>query len=126
MLEVLMLLPVALAIVGWLEWQGTGHFHDTGWRDTALLLGCGVVTALPLMVYANGAKMLRLSTIAILQYISPTIVFLTAVFIFKEPFQGARLVAFPMIWAALVLYSASMLAQARSAARAARDQAAGS
>jgi chloramphenicol-sensitive protein RarD len=119
-LEVLILLPVALGLILWFEWQGTSHFHGTGWRDTALLMGSGVVTALPLMVYANGAKLLRLSTIAILQYISPTMIFLTAVLVFGEPFEGARLVAFPMIWAALVLYSLSVLAQARANGREAR------
>jgi chloramphenicol-sensitive protein RarD len=65
------------------------------------------------MIYANGAKLLRLSTIGILQYIAPTMIFLTAVFVFGEPFGTARMIAFPMIWAALVIYTASMLRQAR-------------
>jgi chloramphenicol-sensitive protein RarD len=73
------------------------------------LLLAGVVTAVPLMLYANGAKLLRLSTIGILQYIAPTMIFLTAVFVFDEPFGTARAVAFPMIWVALVIYTGSML-----------------
>jgi chloramphenicol-sensitive protein RarD len=60
------------------------------------------------MLYANGAKKLRLSTIGILQYVAPTMIFLTAVFVFDEPFGTAQMVAFPMIWAALVLYSIAM------------------
>ncbi len=64
---------------------------------------------MPLILYANGAKLLRLSTIGILQYIAPTMIFLTAVFIFGEPFGGAERIAFPMIWAALALYSWAML-----------------
>jgi chloramphenicol-sensitive protein RarD len=108
-LEVLILLPLALAYVVWVWIAGTGHFMaGVGW-DTALLLGCGVVTAGPLMIYANGAKRLRLSTIAIMQYIAPTMIFLTAVFVFDEPFSGVRLMAFTLIWAALVIYTASML-----------------
>ena len=83
--------------------------------DTLLLLGCGIVTALPLMVYANGAKLLRLSTIAMMQYIAPTMIFLTAVFVFHEPFGQARMIAFPMIWAALAIYTWSMVRQARAA-----------
>jgi chloramphenicol-sensitive protein RarD len=108
-LEVLVLLPFALAYAGWLGWRGEGHFTlvdmATGW----LLLGCGLVTALPLMIYANGAKRLRLSTIAIMQYIAPTLIFLTAVFLFDEPFSRTKLVAFGFIWAALAVYSASVL-----------------
>ena len=107
-LEVLILLPFALAYVGWLGWTGGGHFMvGVGW-DTALLLGCGLVTAGPLMIYANGAKRLRLSTIAILQYIAPTMIFLTAVFVFGEPFSGGKLVAFALIWVALAIYTFSM------------------
>ena len=65
------------------------------------------------MIYANGAKLLRLSTIGILQYIAPTMIFLTAVFLFGEPFGQARMIAFPMIWVALAIYTGSMLHQAR-------------
>ncbi len=112
-LEVLLLLLPALAWVLWHEARGEGHFLATP-RDTALFLGCGVVTAVPLMIYANGAKLLRLSTIGILQYIAPTMIFLTAVFLFHEPFGRARAIAFPMIWLALILYTAEMLRISRS------------
>jgi chloramphenicol-sensitive protein RarD len=108
-LEVLVLLVPALAYMGWLASQGTGHFRmGVGWDD-ALLIGCGIVTAGPLMIYANGAKRLTLSTIAIMQYIAPTMIFLTAVFIFDEPFSQVKLVAFSLIWAALVIYSLPIL-----------------
>jgi chloramphenicol-sensitive protein RarD len=110
MLEVVILLPFALAYVAWLGVQGTGHFSGT---DMWLLLGCGVVTAGPLMIYANAAKGLRLTTIAMMQYIAPTMIFLTAVFWFGEPFGVARMVAFPMIWAALVIFTGSLLWQRR-------------
>lgn len=113
MLEVLILMPVALGYVIYLSATGTGHIGGTG-IDTALLLGCGVVTAIPLITYANGAKLLRLSTIGILQYIAPTMIFLIAVFVFGEEFGGARMIAFPMIWAALVIYSVSLIKQMRT------------
>ena len=109
LLEVLILMPAALAYLGWLGLQGEGHFLGGTTRDLWLLLGTGVVTAVPLLVYANGAKLLRLSTIGILQYIAPTMIFLTAVLIFGEAFDAARRVAFPMIWLALVIYTGSML-----------------
>ncbi len=113
LLEVLMLSPFALAFMAYAATMGQGHLMAGAPRDTWLLIGSGVVTAVPLMLYANGAKLLRLSTIGILQYIAPTMIFLIAVFVFDEPFGGARLIAFPMIWLALVIYSASLLREAR-------------
>lgn len=108
-LEVLILTPAALAWIFWQASQGRLLFGTTGWADVLLLLGAGALTAIPLMLYANGAKMLRLSTIGIMQYIAPSFVFLIAVFIFDEPFDGAKPIAFPMIWAALALYTLDML-----------------
>ena len=111
MLEVLMLLVPSVAYVVWVG--GDGHFAVGVGRDTVLLLLCGVVTAAPMMIYANGAKGLRLSTIGIMQYIAPTMIFLTATLVFHEPLGRAQLVAFVMIWVALLIYTASMLRQAR-------------
>lgn len=117
MLEVLMILPFALAYVAWTG--GAGHFLTTGAWDTVLLMLCGVVTAVPMMIYSHGAKGLRLSTIGIMQYIAPTMIFLTAVFLFDEPLDRPRLLAFVMIWAALALYTGSMFVAARRARAAA-------
>lgn len=112
LLEVLILSPAALGYVLYLGTTGAGNFAARA-GDTALLMGAGVATAVPLIVYANGAKLLRLSTIGVLQYIAPTMIFLVAVLVFGEPMGRARMIAFPMIWAALVIYSASLLRQAR-------------
>lgn len=108
-LEVLILLPLALGYAIWLGVRGEGHFMAGNATDTALLFGCGIVTAAPLMIYANGAKRLTLSTIAIMQYIAPTMIFLTAVFVFGEPFSQMKLVAFSFIWASLAIYLISVL-----------------
>ncbi len=124
LLEVLLLLPVALGYAGWLVVSGQGHFLTGSAGDSWLLIGAGVVTAVPLIIYANGAKLLRLSTIGILQYIAPTLIFLVAVFVFGEPFGKGEMIAFPMIWAALVIYSVTLLRQARrSAAQRAMERA---
>lgn len=113
-LEVLLLcIPATLYIV-YLEARGEGHLYRTGLTDTALLLGCGLITALPLMIFANGAKLLKLSTVGIMQYIVPTMVFLIAVFLFKEPFGTTQMIAFSLIWAGLALYSWSMLRRSRT------------
>lgn len=113
-LEVLLLSVPALGYSIWLESMGQGHFGDTGMTDVLWLLACGVVTAIPLMIYANGAKLLRLSTIGIMQYIAPTMIFIIAVFVFGEPFGTTKLIAFVLIWAALIIYSGSMLRSARA------------
>lgn len=113
-LEVLLLSVPALSYLVWLQATGRGHFLAGSATDTALLFGCGAVTAIPLMLYGNGAKLLRLSTIGIMQYLTPTMIFLIAVFVFGEPFGAARAVAFPMIWLALIVYSAAFLRPSRA------------
>ncbi|MCB5409140.1 EamA family transporter RarD [Pseudogemmobacter faecipullorum] len=113
-LEVLLVMPFALALLVWLMLSGRGIAFGTGpgWQSLLLFL-LGIVTAVPLMLYANGAKKLRLTTIALMQYISPTMIFLIAVFVFDEPFSQTKLVAFGFIWAALVIYSLSSLGRSR-------------
>ncbi|MCL4675668.1 MAG: EamA family transporter RarD [Pararhodobacter sp.] len=112
-LEVILLTPPALGYLVWLAMRGELRFATGGFGDSALLIGAGVMTAVPLMLYANGAKGLRLTTIALMQYIAPTFIFLVAVFVFGEPFEGAKRVAFPLIWAALVLYSTDLYLRRR-------------
>ena len=109
LLEILILCLPALAYTLWLASQGSGHFHLGGGYDMWLLAGTGLVTAIPLILYANGAKLLTLTTIAIMQYSAPTMIFLIAVFAFKEPFSMAKLAAFGFIWSALAVYSWSLL-----------------
>jgi len=113
LLEVLLLTPPALLYLGWMHMNGDGFFA-TNMDNTLLLLGCGVVTAVPLLIYANSAKLLRLSTIGILQYIAPTIIFLTAIFLFGEEVDPARRMAFPLIWLALAIYSVPLIRQMRT------------
>ena len=109
MLEVLILLVPSIAYAVWLGARGEGHFLAGVPWDTGLLMFAGVVTAGPLMIYANGAKLLRLSTIGILQYIAPTMIFFTAALVFHEPLGVPQLVAFGLIWGALILYTSALL-----------------
>jgi len=110
-LEILVLTPFALAWLAWLTSQG--QLHALADPATGLwLLGAGAVTAVPLLLYANGAKGLKLSTIALMQYLTPSLVFLVAIFALGETLDGARLIAFPLIWAALVLYTSAYLRRA--------------
>ena len=107
-LEVLILSVPSLAYVIWLAAHGESHFLASQPDDMLLLVLCGPATAVPLMLFGFGAKLLKFSTIGIMQYMAPTMVFLIAVFIFEEPLGASRLVAFALIWTALALYSWSM------------------
>ena len=113
LMEVLLLLPPALAYAVYMGSTGGAKFLGDG-MDTWLLLGCGLVTAVPLLCYANGAKLLRLSTIGVMQYVAPTMIMLNAVFIFGEPFGRARAIALPLIWIALIIYTVSMVQQIKA------------
>ncbi|MBC7479449.1 MAG: EamA family transporter RarD [Pseudorhodobacter sp.] len=110
LLEVLILLAPSLLYLLWLGPRG--HFLTGVPRDTVLLFSAGLVTAGPLMIYANGAKLLRLSTIGIMQYIAPTMIFLTATFVFGEPLGLSQMLAFGLIWVALLLYSTGLMKRA--------------
>lgn len=107
-LEILILAPFALGYALWRGVSGIGHFGISA-HDTLLLLAAGLVTAVPLMIYANGAKGLRLSTIGIMQYIAPSMILGIALVFFHESFSAAEAVAFPLIWAALAVYTVPML-----------------
>ncbi|MBD3766289.1 MAG: EamA family transporter, partial [Rhodobacterales bacterium] len=112
-LEVLVLTPAALGWIAWSHATGQAAF-PTGARDTALLLGTGIVTAVPLIVYANGAKLLRLSTTGMLQYLVPTMVLVIAVFLFDEPFGRAQALAFAPIWAGMAAYVLALVRISRA------------
>ena len=107
--ETLLLAPFAVAVLLWVEARGTGAFgHSTATID-ALLLGSGLITALPLALFAYGARRIPLSTVGLVQYIGPTLQFLLGVWLFHEPFTRERGVGFAFIWAALVIYAADGL-----------------
>lgn len=112
-LEILILFLPALALALWLVGRGQNHF-GVDLPETLLLVGAGVVTAVPLILYAAGARLLRYTTMGLLQYIAPTLIALTAVFVFGEPFGLWQGVAFAFIWAALALYTGSLLAGRRA------------
>lgn len=113
-LEALILTPIAVGFLIWAQVQGDLFIASAGPLDMLMLVGCGVITAVPLMLYANGAKGLTLSTIAIAGYTIPTLIFLISVFLFEEPFEGARRIAFPMIWGAMILYIWEVLRKRRA------------
>jgi chloramphenicol-sensitive protein RarD len=117
-IEMTMLAPLAVGFLIWSEMAGTAAFAHSGpWID-GLLIVSGVVTALPLYLFAYGARRIPYSTIGILQFIGPSLQLACAVFVFGEPFDQGRLLGFVLIWAALAVYAADGLWRSRAAASA--------
>ncbi len=107
--ETLLLSPFALAFLVWCSVQGTGALGHSSTAVDALLVGSGLITAMPLALFAYGARRIPLSTVGLVQYIGPTLQFLLGVLVFHEPFPRARAVGFVMIWSALAIYAADGL-----------------
>lgn len=100
--ETLLLTPAALAYLGWLGVRGEAA--SPAWGLVGLLALSGVVTAVPLVCFAEAARRLPLSTLGFIQYLSPTVSLLVAVVVFSEPFRLEQGVCFGCIWAALAVY----------------------
>jgi chloramphenicol-sensitive protein RarD len=103
--ETILLAPLACGFLLYAAWRGEGAFLFSGLTVDLLLVSAGVVTAVPLLLFAAAARRLRLATIGFLQYITPTMHFLLAVIVYGEPFTSAHLASFLCIWAGLVVYS---------------------
>lgn len=117
-LETLMLSPLALGYVLWLGWgysggNGGGGMFGTGIADTVLLIASGALTALPLLLYARAARILKLSTLGVLTFLVPTGQFLLAVLVFDEPFGQSHLWAFVLIWTGLIVYATDSVRASR-------------
>jgi chloramphenicol-sensitive protein RarD len=107
-IETLVILVPLLALETWLAKNGGVHFGSNLF-DTSMLLGCGALTTGALIFYAASLKLMRYSTAGLIQYMSPSLVFLTAVFVFHEHIDFWKLVSFAIIWIALAIYTVSSL-----------------
>ncbi len=104
--ETLLLFPIAAAwLLAW-HHQGTGALGRVDLPTQVFVLSAGVVTAIPLLLFAYGAQRIRLATLGLLQYLAPTAQFLIGLFLYREPFDAARLQAFGLIWIGLAIYTA--------------------
>jgi len=112
--SLLMLLP-ALGLLGWMHAHGEARFLGGQPGSDVLLVIGGVMTALPLIGFAFGARRIPYSTIGILQYIAPSLQLICGVWLLDEPFSGAQAVGFGCIWLALLIYAGDGLRRLRSA-----------
>lgn len=114
--ETMVLFPLAAGYVIWLTVHGQNVFLTTESSTTRwLLVMAGPFTAIPLLLFATGARKIPLSILGLLQYLSPTLQFLLGVWLFKEAFTADRLVGFALIWAALALFAGEGLLRRQAA-----------
>lgn len=105
--ETILLTPFAAAYLLWCEWNGTGVLgHSTALINTLLLAG-GVITSVPLVLFAVGARLVPYSTIGILQFIAPTMQLFCGLLVFHESIGAERVLGFVLIWVGLLVYVAN-------------------
>lgn len=119
--ETLVLLVPALAYLAFLQQAGQATFGNTGAGHALLLVGAGVITAVPLLCFSAAAIRVPLSTIGLLQYIAPVLQFLCGVLIAKETMPASRWIGFSIVWLALAIFTYDSLRAARATARARRS-----
>lgn len=105
--ETLLLAPLALGHLIWLQRTGAGAFPTGDGREIVLLVLSGAITATPLLLFAEAARRLPLSMLGFLQYIGPSLTLGVALVVFGEPFTSRQAASFGLIWAALALFSLS-------------------
>jgi len=103
--ETALLAPFAAGVLIWRAQAGTGALGHASASTQALIFGSGVVTAVPLLLFAYGARRLKLTTLGVLQYAAPTVQFALGVLVYHEPFAHERAQAFALIWTGLAIYS---------------------
>ena len=103
-LETGIVLPAALIYLAVMEAGGSGAFLHDGMSIDLLLIGAGIVTTIPLLMFASAAREIPLTMVGILQYIAPTLQFLIGVFLYNEPFDRFHLIGFGIVWAALIIF----------------------
>lgn len=114
-LETALLAPLAILYLLMLHGTGEGAFLRTGATSDALMIGGGLVTTIPLLLFAAAVRSVPLSVIGILQYIGPTLQFLLGVFVYDEPFSRMQLIGFSIVWMALAIYAGDSLRARRLA-----------
>ena len=103
-LETGIVFPIAIIYLAFVQFNGSGAFmHGTPLVD-AVLVGAGLVTIIPLLMFASAARQIPLTLVGLLQYIAPTLQFLIGVFIYKEAFDHSHLIGFGIVWVALIIF----------------------
>jgi chloramphenicol-sensitive protein RarD len=104
-LETGIVFPAALLYLASVEFSGSGAFLHNGMLVDIFLVGAGLVTTIPLLLFASAAKQIPLTLVGLLQYIAPTLQFLIGVLLYKEPFDTSHLIGFGFVWVALIIFA---------------------
>ncbi len=120
-IETTVIAPVALAYLLWLGATGSSSFAAHGAGHAVLLVSTGLVTAVPLICFGAAATRVSMTTIGLLQYVTPTIQFLIGVFFYGEPMPAMRWVGFGMVWVALLIFTVESLNHRRRQLRLAAE-----
>ena len=116
--ETILLAPFAVAYLVWRETQGIGALGHSSAGVNLLLLASGVVTAVPLFLFAYGARRIPYSTMGVIQFVGPSLQLVCGLVVFGEPFPAARAIGFALIWIGLLIYAAHGLWRSRALAHA--------
>lgn len=116
-LETGILFIPALVYLVFCSWNGTGAVFQSDPRTTLLLVGSGIVTSVPLLMFAGAVKRIPLSVVGLMQYIAPTLQFLLGVLVYKEPFTRTLAIGFSIVWLALLIFWAESYRASRMAGK---------
>ncbi len=116
-LETAWMFVPALIYLLFIEGQGTAAFGHIDFKTTILLAFAGIATAVPLILFASGARLIPLSIIGLLQYTAPTIQFLIGVFVYHEEFSQTSFIGFSIIWMALIIFTVEIFTHTKKQAR---------
>lgn len=122
LLEALFLFPVAAVYLSWLAWDGRSGFLSAGAGTKVLLMLSGPMTAIPLLLFAAGARRIPLSLSGVIQYVGPTMQLMIGILVWNESFGVSKLVGYAFIWAGFGLYILESLRSSRAGRRAIREE----
>jgi chloramphenicol-sensitive protein RarD len=120
-LETMLITPLALGYLVWLGVQGNANVGQAGALHVVLIVSTGVVTAVPLICFGAAATRVSLTTIGLLQYLTPTLQFALGVFLFHEPMPTMRWIGFMLVWVALVIFTTEAIGHRRRQLRMAAE-----
>lgn len=112
--ETMFLVPIALAVVVYMECTGQGAFTTATGLELGLLSLCGLFTAIPLSLFAMAANRIDFITLGLTEYISPSMALLLGIFLYREPFDATQLISFILIWIGLIIFTVGSVKGSRS------------
>ena len=113
-IETTLLLPLALAVAVYYLWIGDGRGFGSDGSISLLLMAGGIVTAVPLLLFATAARRMSYAALGFVQYLAPTLQFLLSLFVFHEPLKPVQLVCFLLIWVSIAVFSFDMWRKMRA------------